>query len=240
VDFPEEKKFDNSKELDDVSDEFVIEESEDEGIEEEIDNKETKTKSEKDKEIHVPFSFEKPVEKPKNPLADSEEKKESIIDKKEQKSPSPFSFDKTVEQPKKDFVEIKRNSNIFNKNENKTSDTFSLDQKEEKINLKEEEIDLGKLNKDHGNKKSLDIIEQGRREAQRGIQKESPLKSQPPIDTTVKKDGIFQLNDQINIDLDKKSISVICPKCKHIFSAKKTGNVSSIKCPVCGKEGIIK
>jgi DNA-directed RNA polymerase subunit RPC12/RpoP len=37
-----------------------------------------------------------------------------------------------------------------------------------------------------------------------------------------------------------KKFNVRCPQCKEIFSAEKSEEVTKIKCPHCGKEGIIK
>ena len=39
---------------------------------------------------------------------------------------------------------------------------------------------------------------------------------------------------------EKKKISVRCPECENIFTVEKTGDVLKIKCPKCGKEGVIK
>jgi len=39
---------------------------------------------------------------------------------------------------------------------------------------------------------------------------------------------------------EKKKISVRCPECENIFSVERTGDVLKIKCPRCGKEGLIK
>jgi len=36
------------------------------------------------------------------------------------------------------------------------------------------------------------------------------------------------------------TFTVRCPMCKNVFSVKKTGEVTKIKCPKCGKEGIVK
>jgi len=38
----------------------------------------------------------------------------------------------------------------------------------------------------------------------------------------------------------KKKITVRCPQCKFEFPAKKEGEFTRIKCPQCGKEGVIK
>ena len=43
-------------------------------------------------------------------------------------------------------------------------------------------------------------------------------------------------------DLEKGKVimTVRCPGCKNIFKVEKQGNVTEIKCPKCGKEGIVK
>ena len=38
----------------------------------------------------------------------------------------------------------------------------------------------------------------------------------------------------------EKEISVRCPQCKHIFTVEKDEGITKIKCPECGKEGLIK
>jgi len=38
----------------------------------------------------------------------------------------------------------------------------------------------------------------------------------------------------------KKKIKVKCPQCKFVFPVEKKGNITSVKCPNCGKEGVIK
>lgn len=37
----------------------------------------------------------------------------------------------------------------------------------------------------------------------------------------------------------EKEISVRCPQCKHIFTVEKDEGITKIKCPECGKEGLI-
>jgi len=36
------------------------------------------------------------------------------------------------------------------------------------------------------------------------------------------------------------TFTVRCPMCKNVFSVKKTGEITKIKCPKCGKEGVVK
>jgi len=45
-------------------------------------------------------------------------------------------------------------------------------------------------------------------------------------------------NEKENVE-DKK-INVRCPKCKTVFSITKEGTFTKIKCPSCGKEGVIR
>ena len=42
------------------------------------------------------------------------------------------------------------------------------------------------------------------------------------------------------LDEETKIFTVRCPECKNVFTVKKTGEVTDIKCPRCGKEGIIR
>lgn len=39
---------------------------------------------------------------------------------------------------------------------------------------------------------------------------------------------------------DKITLTVRCPGCKNVFKVEKTGEVTTIKCPKCGKQGIVK
>ena len=39
---------------------------------------------------------------------------------------------------------------------------------------------------------------------------------------------------------DKVTFTVRCPGCKNVFSVEKTGDVTNIKCPKCGKAGVVK
>jgi len=51
----------------------------------------------------------------------------------------------------------------------------------------------------------------------------------------------MQENLSINEKKDlKKKIHVRCPQCKFIFQFEQSENFTNIKCPKCGKEGVIK
>ena len=39
---------------------------------------------------------------------------------------------------------------------------------------------------------------------------------------------------------EKEILTVRCPVCKNVFTVEKTGEITNIKCPQCGKEGIVK
>jgi DNA-directed RNA polymerase subunit RPC12/RpoP len=43
-----------------------------------------------------------------------------------------------------------------------------------------------------------------------------------------------------NKEPDKKKYNIRCPQCKHIFFLKNDDKATKIKCPACGKKGIIK
>ena len=49
-----------------------------------------------------------------------------------------------------------------------------------------------------------------------------------------------EISPQIEEEPAKKTFSVICPQCKHIFTVEKEEGITKIKCPECGKEGVIK
>ena len=53
-------------------------------------------------------------------------------------------------------------------------------------------------------------------------------------DVETKEDKSSELN------YETKIFTVRCPECKNVFTVKKTGEVTDIKCPRCGKEGIIR
>ena len=42
------------------------------------------------------------------------------------------------------------------------------------------------------------------------------------------------------LNYETRLFTVRCPECKNVFTVKKTGTVTDIKCPRCGKEGIIR
>lgn len=52
------------------------------------------------------------------------------------------------------------------------------------------------------------------------------------VDT--KEDKSSELHDE------KKMFTVRCPECKNVFTVEKTGEVTDIKCPRCGKEGVVR
>ncbi len=50
-------------------------------------------------------------------------------------------------------------------------------------------------------------------------------------------------NEEISPQIEesvKNKISIRCPQCKHTFIAEKGEGITKIKCPECGKEGVIK
>ncbi|MDH7506915.1 MAG: hypothetical protein QHH15_03905 [Candidatus Thermoplasmatota archaeon] len=51
-------------------------------------------------------------------------------------------------------------------------------------------------------------------------------------------------HDKVNLNIPsaivKKKVNIRCPKCKFVFSVEKDENIIKVKCPKCGKEGVIK
>ena len=66
------------------------------------------------------------------------------------------------------------------------------------------------------------------------IEKKQIKKEGKKTDEKIKENKKEILKPQI------RKFIVRCPQCKEIFSAEKSEGVTKIKCPHCGKEGVIK
>lgn len=70
--------------------------------------------------------------------------------------------------------------------------------------------------------------------------KQTEIDDLEPLDSGTKEE--IEKSEELpeNEEIPKKKISVRCPQCKHIFTFQKEGKITRIKCPECGKEGVVK
>ena len=206
---------------------FSIKESEE--TEEEISDK-------FDKESPVLFSFGET-----NEISEIKDQVngDEISNHKEKKTPKPFSFNK----PKQKIQEARKDEVTTDGLREKKAKPFSFNKSKNKAQVKEENINIGlsKENLNGINNQNKDEIKKSQYiENTNDIEKDSIYKSLQEEDKSQKIEGITQENSQINIILDKKTYTVRCPQCKHIFHAEKLGEITQVKCPMCGNQGVIK
>jgi len=72
------------------------------------------------------------------------------------------------------------------------------------------------------------------------IPKEIPTDKKAEEPPKEEKPATEEVKEEVSKPEQKKEFNVKCPECKHIFSAVKGEGPTKIKCPMCGKEGIIK
>lgn len=71
--------------------------------------------------------------------------------------------------------------------------------------------------------------------------KQNEIDSQePPKAEDKKTDGKKEIPPPVEEESLKNKVKVRCPQCKNIFYIEKEGIATKIKCPNCGKEGVIK
>jgi hypothetical protein len=225
VEAEEEIENDAPVENDDHSDEFIFDEPED-------DEENKNSSDEKDKENHVPFSFDAPVKKPESFKIGKDQDKVK-------ESQKPFSFDSQVEKPKKPFIHKEEKDFSNDKNKQQITSPFSFDKKNDDVNGTNLDTDINKpkqeltnVNNQINQNENISDLSKPQTPADNDIKK--------PQNIDEKTNEVTQIDGQIKIDLGRKNISVICPQCKHIFSVVKTGDTVSIKCPMCNKAGIVK
>jgi len=183
------------------------------------------------------FSFGEPDEISE---VEFEEDKEEISNRKGKKIPKPFSFNK----PKQKIPEAESKEKIPESFEEKKAEPFSFDKPKDKTLDKEEDKNIGLLKQNHTTDKATynndEIKKSEYLENKKDFEKENIFKPQKEVENSEGIQGLIQKNEQIHIIHDKKTYAVRCPQCKYIFSAEKSGAVTSVKCPMCSKEGIIK
>jgi len=98
-------------------------------------------------------------------------------------------------------------------------------------------------------KKSLDIEETyGNSSAAEEL---SSRQDEPPSTSPLFEKALYSAIEKKQMEINKektdkkqqpakKKISVRCPQCKYILSVEKGEGITKIKCPKCGKEGVIK
>ena len=102
------------------------------------------------------------------------------------------------------------------------------------------------------------VIEKRQKEAKKGIADDQQAKTLEKHEGKVDVQKLEGLSEKISQDKTEKiaprqdvdklklteekitTFTVRCPVCKNVFSVKKTGEVTRIKCPKCGKEGVVK
>ena len=156
---------------------------------------------------------------------------------------SPFSSDKKTEDIRKEIVpESEEHKNLDDSEEIPVSKEF-----EEALSSA-----IQKRHKTLKNKRDTKIVKKsGKSPTTKKEKKKVAESDDKSTDKTMEKEfkdlseknddqGINEPLEQVKEDKahDKEKISVKCPQCKHIFEVEKQGNVTKIKCPKCGKEGI--
>ena len=183
------------------------------------------------------FSFDESYKKTRSEEKEEEDKDEEIFDKSEPRISSPFSFDKSREK-----VQEKKVGDISVGSGSRISSPFSVDKSYEKEQKKGLEINITSFNEkitDSFNNKKAEIKESDFLKTPKGF-KEEIHESKPGLNISVEIKDIPNAKKQEQTITEKKTLMVRCPQCKQIFSAKKSGDETPIKCPYCSKEGVVK
>jgi len=69
---------------------------------------------------------------------------------------------------------------------------------------------------------------------------EPPKAEENPVEQPPERKPTEEAEEQKLEESETKEFNVKCPQCNKVFSAKKAEGLTKIKCPHCGKEGIIK
>lgn len=78
------------------------------------------------------------------------------------------------------------------------------------------------------------------------MKKPEPLEvkeKEPELQKTELKEEVEKLQLEPTVKIEetaKRKIKVRCPQCKNVFLTEFEGEIIKIKCPTCGKEGVIK
>ncbi|MEA2055671.1 MAG: hypothetical protein U9O49_02425 [Candidatus Thermoplasmatota archaeon] len=156
---------------------------------------------------------------------------------------SPFSPDKKIEDTGKEIVpESEEYKNLDDSEEIPISKEFeeALSSAVQKRHKTLKNKGNPKIVKKSG--KSSAIKKEKKKATESGDKSTDKIMEKESKDLSEKNDDqeVNGLLEQVKEDKahDKEKISVKCPQCKHIFEVEKQGNVTKIKCPKCGKEGV--
>lgn len=154
---------------------------------------------------------------------------------------------KSLKKAKKDKnEEIKAKEPIKEKNE-----TIAKKPPEKEITLSEPKIDEKHVEMEQWLADQIHDIEKQKEQKEIETPKQSLSEEKSRFgpfspEKTKKKSEVISKEEKEEIALHieekpaKKTFSVRCPQCKHIFTAEKGDEITKIKCPKCGKEGVIK
>jgi len=187
-------------------------------------NTETELKEEEPLKRVDDINFEKKIYK--KPLVKNEDitEEQSII--KEESPP----LQENESEIQEEIIEEEIKPEINDENTQKSKPVVSPFKSKEKT---EETV----IPDDPGTAISFDNILSSVIDKRQGERKKKPLEEEPDED---KLDEEEIEEDDTDVDEGKVIITVRCPECKQIFKVEKTGEITEIKCPKCGKEGIVK
>jgi len=199
---------------------------------------EKKPEKELKNNIQSPFKFEKKIEKPQDseevqPSEKFEKALLSAIEKKhiERKT------SRLEDKENKLEIEAKQDKSLESNGEENKESLTRIPLPDDKLEEDEKNLSDEKINPQN----IRDNVEQVKDQIEdKPIQ---PDEDELP-DITIKQ---VQHSDDIMIPIDNKTeenivkkISVKCPQCNHTFSFEKGPGETKIKCPNCGKEGVVR
>ncbi len=159
------------------------------------------------------------------------------INVKEEKSKE-IEFDKKIEQPIEKEEKVEKINKPENKISNRTKDTSIF---KEKLKEKKEENETEIKKPEKSLEKALDNAIKKRKGEPKNIkkdednQKQNKSEGKKPINEKKEGNEVKKAEEKSNKDFQVK-----CPQCSNVFNIKKVEGINKIKCPKCGKEGIIK
>lgn len=172
-------------------------------------------------------NFEEKIDK--KPLVENEEITEEQPKIKEELPPPQENESKIQEE--KNEEEIK--PEINNENTKKSKPVVSPFKPKEKT---EETV----IPDDFGTPISFDNVLSSVIDKTQGKRKKKPIEEELDKDELDEEYDEEEIEEDTDIDEGKVIITVRCPECKQIFKVEKAGDITEIKCPKCGKEGIVK
>lgn len=139
---------------------------------------------------------------------------------------------------KEEEITVSQKEEVEEKPPEITEPTVKEETSEEPFKSKESEIvktDTSEPKADESFEKALQTAIDKK---QKGIQK-SDGEEKPPEETVHVKEP-FTPKEEPEKDTFRKKFNVRCPECKNIFTIMKDEGETKIKCPTCGKEGVVK